>query len=303
MVFDWRNNRINIVRIIAVLIITCIATCTFAANVKQIKQSSYKVSGGKQTYSDYADNDINFIMDEEDDNVGSYVKNWSASKQFNVINRIGNRLLAVSNIPTSRKVTFQVVRKYDANAYTDWNYNVIVYRGILNYVENEDEIAFVIGHELGHIEYMHARLGIAKRIGVGVAGSVIGSVIPGAGVLTPLAAKSTNNKLSRVDEYAADRKSIDYLAKAGYNPLASISLLNKIGVNYVEFWHDHPATPKRIARAYEYIKNTYPKYLQEGFDTQSYEIAIQKIQLMQDSDNKIKVKSKQTKKSESNENL
>lgn len=42
--------------------------------------------------------------------------------------------------------------KEDANASTNINNQISVYSGLLKYVETEDELAYVIGHEMGHVE-------------------------------------------------------------------------------------------------------------------------------------------------------
>ena len=82
-------------------------------------------------------------------------------------------------------------------------------------------------------------------------------------------------KLSRKDEFEADLTGVDLMVKAGYNPLASIAIMNKIGENYVDFWADHPSTDKRVVMMYDYVKEKYPSYLAGGYDSTFYDQAME----------------------------
>ena len=67
------------------------------------------------------------------------------------------------------------------------------------------------------------------------------------------------------------------MVNAGYNPLASISMLNKISGNYFDFFSDHPSGEKRIKKAYKYIQTNYPEYIKKGYSTTSYQRALKII--------------------------
>ena len=83
--------------------------------------------------------------------------------------------------------------------------------------------------------------------------------------------------MSRGQETRADLASIDYLVKAGYNPLAAISMLNKISGNYFDFFSDHPSGKNRIKKSYKYTEKNYPEYLEKGYNSVSYERALMMI--------------------------
>lgn len=216
-----------------------------------------------------------------------YYDNWTSSQAFNTINHIGTKL--VSNSGIDKKIYFVVVEDKDANASTDVNNKIEVNTGLLKYVETEDELAFAIGHEIGHVSKTHVKKSIARKTALaltGVTGTALsvlgvisdsskmtkaGAILTGGTVLGGVA----NKKLSRGQETTADKASIDYLVNAGYNPLASISLLNKISGNYFDFFSDHPSGEKRIKRAYKYIQAKYPQYIENGYNTTSYKRAMQ----------------------------
>ena len=272
MVFNWRNSLT--ISLVLSAFIYCNPVCSQTYKVK----SSSSVSRNVRNQTKAAPVDLRQDKNDTEDDApsGNYFNNWSTVKQINVINRIGHTLLSVSDIPADRQVKFSIERKYSANAYTDFSNNVILYRGILNYVENEDELAFIIAHELGHVEQSHVKKGIARTVAISTLGVVAGALSNTGPV--PLAGGAVaNSKLSRNDELKADQRGIDFLVSAGYNPLAAISILYKIGNNYVDFYRSHPNVNKRIYADYKYIESHYPNYIQQGFNTQSYEYALESI--------------------------
>ena len=67
---------------------------------------------------------------------------------------------------------------------------------------------------------------------------------------------------SKKYEYKADKRAVDYLVNAGYNPLAMIVSLNKIAPQLrYDSGSSHPLVTKRMAEIYEYIYTKYPQYL------------------------------------------
>lgn len=218
-----------------------------------------------------------------------YCSNWSSQYAFNKINTIGTKLLLANGL--EQHMQFVVVNDEDANASTNINNVISVNMGLLKYVETEDELAFVIGHEMGHVTKNHVRKSIARNAIVttaGVAGSLatILGVISDSSKLTKsgailtgsaLVGKVADQKMSRGQETKSDLASIDYMVKAGYNPLATISILNKISGNYFDFFSDHPSGKNRIKKSYKYIEKNYPEYIKKGYNSTSYERAMQMI--------------------------
>lgn len=209
-------------------------------------------------------------------NRNSFAYGWNEAQETDAVNRIGKALLAQSKIPSSRQVAFYVVQKDEVNAYTDQNNNVVVYKGILSYLEKEDELAFIIAHELGHVEQYHVVRGIFRNGLMSILTSFIGTATK-TGNLSGVAGNMANKKFSRNDEFKADQRGIDFLVNTGYNPLASISVLYKIGTNYTDLWADHPSTDKRITKDYAYIQKNYPQFIEKGFQSSSYQPALVQI--------------------------
>ena len=124
-----------------------------------------------------------------------------------------------------------------ANASTNtYTKSIFVSTGLFPYIDNDDELAFIVGHELAHAQ--EAYTGAIK-----------------------LVAMSFNSKKY---EYKSDLKSIDYMVKSGYNPVAAIIVGDKIFDEPLWDWgftYTHPKGSKRLMAMYEYIYKKYPVYL------------------------------------------
>ncbi len=204
---------------------------------------------------------------------------WNQRQVLRTVNNIGTRLLIANDLEDFAR--FEVSRELVVNAYTNYQGTITVYKGIIEYVENEDELAYIIGHELGHITQddikkkmiLMGSLMAATAAGTYATGAYSRKAGPTVAAGTGLALASTAGTLAftRGQEARADRKAIDYMVKAGYNPLAAISMQNKIMNRRWDFGQTHPAGEKRMFMAYKYIEEKYPKYLPVGFNTYSYE--------------------------------
>ena len=80
----------------------------------------------------------------------------------------------------------------------------------------------------------------------------------GNGWLTAVQIKAAPKKFETV----ADKRAVDFMVKAGYNPVALITFINKaFPQHYQDFISNKNLTSKRLALIYEYIYTKYPYYL------------------------------------------
>lgn len=192
---------------------------------------------------------------------------WTNKANVERVNKIGKALLSKSNLPT--KIEFKVMETDEINAFANADKQIYVYTGLLKFVNNDAELAGIIAHEIGHIVNNH----VAKQ---NVVNTVTSTAIYNANVDYRLkaAANVTNNlsmlKMSRSEEYEADITGVDLMTKAGYNPLAMVSVLYKISGNYADFTSTHPSGDKRTMYIYDYISYTYPAKAKLGYTTDSY---------------------------------
>lgn len=205
-----------------------------------------------------------------------------------VVNKVGRKLMQASGI--NKNVYFKYSTEKEVNAYTEFNGTVTVFKGIMGCCENEDELAFVIGHEIGHADGYHVakssvvNTGLsygaqeaAKALNKNISSKFNTFGLDKGQTWSNVAVNKTQElgeaTYSKSHENDADLKAVDYMVKCGYNPLAGVSILSKIGVAYPDLFADHPSTDKRCVAVYNYIKEKYPQYISQGYDTQAYKEA------------------------------
>lgn len=204
-------------------------------------------------------------------NIGAFAENWDSTAAVNRVNTIGKKLIVANGI--GQNITFKVSDQADVNAYANINKEVYVYRGLLEYVSNDQELAAVISHELGHILNGHCAKQGVLNTGVNILANATAKAT-GSTVLAGVGQQLASTKMSRTDEFEADITGVDIMTKAGYNPLAMISVLNKICGNYIDILQTHPSGEKRLLNIYNYIEYNYPTMLSAGFNTDSYQKAL-----------------------------
>lgn len=123
------------------------------------------------------------------------------------------------------------------NAYATYtDKSVHVFTGILPYFDNDDELAYIISHEIGHcLDFYRGPMSLTN---------------------------SFFNK--KAFEKSADLQSVDLMTKAGYNPIAAITTEKKVlGEHYWDTWifWSHPKASTRMLYTYKYIYKKYPGFL------------------------------------------
>lgn len=192
---------------------------------------------------------------------------WTNNTGVQKVNTIGKNLLAKNGLPT--KITFKVIETDEINAYANVDKEICVYTGLLKFVETDAELAGVIAHEIGHIINSHVtKQNVINTVTTNAIYNVNldSKLKTGAAVANDLSMK----KMSRTAEYEADITGVDLITKAGYSPLAMVSVLYKISGNYIDFNSDHPSGDKRTMYIYDYITYTYPTQAKSGYTTGSY---------------------------------
>ena len=174
--------------------------------------------------------------------------------------RIGNQLAKVSHRP-NLPWQFTVVDSPVVNAFAVPGGYVYLTRGILEYMNNEAELAGVLGHEIGHVTARHSVTQISQgqlmNLGLGL-GSVFSSRFQQVGGLAQMGLEVLMLKYSRDHERESDQLGLDYMAKCGYDP-EQMSKFFQVFVNMKEenqqslpnWLSSHPTPPDRIKRTSE----------------------------------------------------
>ena len=139
---------------------------------------------------------------------------------------------------------------------------------------SDDEIAAVMGHEIGHALASHTRekmsVSMAAQVGATVAAAVISSRTgPGTfnssnNAMQSAAALAVTLPNSREAEAEADQIGIELAARAGFDPRASVTLWQKMakeGGRMPEFLSTHPSPANRAEQLEKLVAKVEPLYL------------------------------------------
>jgi len=143
------------------------------------------------------------------------------------VTSVGNRLAAVSHRPRV-PWQFAVVNSSQVNAFALPGGKISITRGLITKMNSEDELAGVLGHEIGHVTARHGVAGYTRQ--VLLTGALLGLALAlGDNEYAPvaLAAAGVAGNLmmlsySRDQERQADQLGYAYMTRAGYNPTATV---------------------------------------------------------------------------------
>ncbi len=146
----------------------------------------------------------------------------------------------------------------DANAFALAGGKIGVYTGIFDLIKNEDELAVIIGHEIAHITKAHSKKDVNRKIILGAGAAAVTAATrdesPGSQAsiqtMTKLISSfGLNLPFERLQETEADREGLRLMAKAGFNPLASLDFWKKMEQQNdrlkIEFLSTHPLYKNR----------------------------------------------------------
>lgn len=162
--------------------------------------------------------------------------------------------------PQPFPVKVDVVNHNAVNAFATVAGYMVIFTGLILNVDSEDELASIMAHELAHITQRHVARNIerSKLISIGsligiLAGVFIGSDAGSAVAVGSMAGgQSAVLKYSRADEREADQVGLNYLIRAGYNPGAMVSAMQKMrkmqwfsGGDIPSYLSTHPGMDER----------------------------------------------------------
>lgn len=145
------------------------------------------------------------------------------------------------------------------NAFALPGSKIGVHTGLIDLVDNQHQLAAVIGHEIGHVLARHSNERMSQKLGAQMGISLIAAV---AAPQTPLGQTAVSllgvgaqygviMPFSRLHESEADLIGLELMAKAGFNPSESVTLWQKMaqasqGEQPAEFLSTHPSHETRI---------------------------------------------------------
>ena len=180
----------------------------------------------------------------------------------NLVDQVGNKLVQNSIVRnTPYQYDFHLLRDPQAiNAFALPGGQIFITYALFAKLENEDQLAGVLGHEIGHVVGRHsaeriAKQGLTQGILSGVAVGFDPSTAQGAAAI----ASVLNMKYGRGDELESDDLGVRFMIKAGYNPEEMIGVMKILkdaaGPNRTpEFQSTHPDPENRIEKIREAIE-------------------------------------------------
>ena len=181
-------------------------------------------------------------------------------EQLRRLDRVGSAIAAVADRKdlTYRFTLVEMVPKNQPdeedqpNAFALPGGPVYVSKALMKLVKTDDELASVLGHEVGHVVAQHAVKRLQGAIGLQML-EILAAGTRAADSQTrqgmELAFASLLTEYSQQDELEADRLGVKYMTAAGYNPEAAISFMQSL--------RDY--TFKQPMRRYSYFR-THPYY-------------------------------------------
>ncbi|MDX1547311.1 MAG: M48 family metalloprotease [Rhodothermales bacterium] len=216
----WRRARAAMLLAVAV---TLFASCTVSKN---------PITGNKRAYGYTWAQEVQ-IGKEADPQIVAQFGLYEDADLTSYVERIGEKVLAESHLrrpdtdPEFRNTpfTFRVLDSPVVNAFALPGGYVYVTRGLLTHLDNEAQLAVVLGHEVGHVAARHASKRAATQqlgqLGL-IGGAILGQQVLGGSAgqnildLGGTAAQLLFLSYGRDDERESDDLGVEYAAKAGY---------------------------------------------------------------------------------------
>jgi len=177
------------------------------------------------------------------------------------VDEVGQRLARASPRP-ELDWHFRILDLEDQNAFALPGGHVYVTRGLLVYLNSEDELAFVLAHEIGHVSARHAVQRITRAaplaMATGIPAAAVSLVLPGAGRALGNVGLAVNAALlapyGRSQEMQADRLGQRLVAESGWDPGALETFLRTLERESAQrgeekppwFLRTHPLSGERI---------------------------------------------------------
>lgn len=180
---------------------------------------------------------------------------------------VGPKIARVANRPNDNW-EFVVFDSQEKNAFVLPGGKVGFYKGLMDFTDNDDQVAAVLGHEVGHVTARHAALRAGQQqataLGLALGGLAVGSTgmredqknallaVMGAGATVGIILP-----FSRQNELEADKLGVDYMHAAGYRAPEAVRLWEKMGAassgGQPQWISTHPSPQTRVQELSAYI--------------------------------------------------
>ena len=180
------------------------------------------------------------------------------------VKEVGARLVARSSAArTPYQYQFHLLAdRRTVNAFALPGGQIFITEALMGLLKTEDELAGVLGHEIGHVLGRHSAERLAKQQ---LTQHLIGAVVVGSGggydtaQIAQMVGSLINMKYGREDELESDALGLRIMREAGYDPRAMIGVMQALekasgGSHQPEFASTHPNPGNRIQKIREELQ-------------------------------------------------
>ena len=186
------------------------------------------------------------------------------------VNRLGQNIGRNSDVKVPLEI--RVVEDSQINAFALPGGFIYVNTGLIEFARDESELAGVMGHEIAHIAGRHSTRQISRSYLISMTAETLLRAYGGNNTETTVAMIAANVaipltflKFSRDFEKKADLLGLQYLYKAGYDPLGMVSFFERLsaeersrGRPLPAFFRSHPLSAKRVKLVQKAIAELLP---------------------------------------------
>ncbi len=156
------------------------------------------------------------------------------------------------------------------NAFALPGGKVYITAGLMRQMENERELAAVLGHEVAHVAARHNVQALQRQLGASLVVQLAAAAVsPERAQAAATAAQVVTGMVqlsySREQELEADSIGLRYMSRANYNPYGMVELLSTLNSlegqqpGWSEYFRTHPLTDRRIDDVWNAIQSEYPQ--------------------------------------------
>ena len=180
--------------------------------------------------------EVTALSDEEENSIGIELEKQIlqdlrvvSERKFNLKKIFKDIMRYVER--TNINYGYKVVETDEVNAYAIAGGRMFFNTGIIDFLETEDEIAFVMAHEIAHNELRHC----IKRVQYA---AIASSIDPNFGEIVQLAYGIYSMPFTKYDEYEADELGVRLMQNAGYDKQGAVDFFIKLEMLEKEYGID-----------------------------------------------------------------
>jgi Zn-dependent protease with chaperone function len=214
--FASRGQEVRPLGLVAALLLSLIGACAPLAGVRPTEDPGPAASSAE---TEEVSREESRLLERRNAEVAAD-KAW--------IEQVGRRLLAA--IPEHPRIQFLLARGDPSiNASATFS-RVVISGGMLRFLESDDELAVVLGHEVAHITQGHVLRGTVASVVLNAIAICADSFAPGTGRLASSIGQYFLSYYTQTQEREANDVGLRYALRAGYDPRAAAEMTERLAV-------------------------------------------------------------------------